>query len=63
MVAGNDENRKLQIVKETLDAAEEIYLGHLSSQDKCEKIVFLLKKMFECLSEGNENGCCNKPKK
>ncbi len=62
MGAENDVERKLRIIKETLEAAEEIYLGHLDDQDKCEKIVFLLRTMFESLAEENESECCNKPK-
>lgn len=62
MVTGNDVNRKLKIVKETLVAVEEIYSGHLPEQDKCEKIMFLLRTMFESLSEENESECSDKKK-
>jgi hypothetical protein len=63
MVTGNDVNRKLKIVKETLVAVEEIYSGHLPEQDKCEKIVFLLRTMFECLNEGTDSECSDQSKK
>ncbi len=62
MGAENDVERKLRIIKEILNATEEIYLGHLDEQVKCEKIEFLLRKMFESLAEENESECCNKSK-
>jgi hypothetical protein len=51
MNGGNNTERKLKIIGETINAMQEIYQSPLSDQDKCDKIIFLISKMYAALNE------------
>jgi hypothetical protein len=55
MNGGNNIKRKLKIIGVTITAMQEIYHSPLPDQDKCDKIMFLISKLFETLDEKNSN--------